>query len=197
LIRLISEVALGEKTVNRIRVAIDMDEVIADTYGAMLNWLRHRHGVRWSTEAFHGRQIFDVLELDVAEALRTAMHDGAFFANLPVIEGSQAALSAIAARCELFVTSAAMEFPNSLGPKFLWLRRHFPFVDPLNIVFCGDKSIIAADCLIDDNTRHFKRFGGQGIVFSSPHNVLVSGYPRIHRWDEALAVLSDAFPGAL
>ncbi|WP_370674225.1 hypothetical protein [Pleomorphomonas sp. PLEO] len=181
----------------RIRVAVDMDEVIADTYGAMLNWLRHRHGARWSTEALHGRQIFDVLELDTAEALRTAMHDGAFFANLPVIEGSQAALSEIAARYELFVTSAAMEFPNSLGPKFLWLRRHFPFVEPLNIVFCGDKSIISADCLIDDNARHFKRFAGQGIVFSSPHNALVSGYPRIHRWDEALAVLSDVFPGAL
>lgn len=182
---------------NRIRVAVDMDEVIADTYGAMLNWLFHRHGIRWSIEALRGRQIFDVLEPDAAEALRTAMHDGAFFADLPVIEGSQAALSKIATRCELFVTSAAMEFPNSLGPKFLWLRRHFPFVDPLNIVFCGDKSIIDADCLIDDNARHFARFGGQGIVFSSPHNVNVTGYPRIRRWDEALAILSEVFPDAL
>ena len=182
---------------NRIRVAVDMDEVIADTYGAMLNWLLHRHGARWSAEALHGRQIFDVLELEMAEALRAAMHDGAFFADLPVIEGSQTALSEIAACCELFVTSAAMEFPNSLEPKFLWLQRHFPFVDPLNIVFCGDKSIIAADCLIDDNARHFARFGGQGIVFSSPHNVHVTGYPRIRRWDEALATLSDVFPGAL
>ncbi len=182
---------------SRIRVAVDMDEVIADTYGAMLNWLVDRHGARWSAESLQGRQIFDVLEGDVAETLRAAMHDGAFFADLPVIEGSQTALSAIAARCDLFVTSAAMEFPNSLGPKFLWLRRHFPFVDPLNIVFCGDKSIIAADCLIDDNIRHFARFGGQGIVFSSPHNVHATGYPRIRHWDEALAVLADVFPGAL
>ena len=181
----------------RIRVAVDMDEVIADTYGAMLNWLTVRHGARWSTEALHGRQIFDVLELDIAETLRTAMHEGAFFADLPVIEGSQAALSAIAARCELFVTSAAMEFPNSLGPKFLWLKRHFPFVDPLNIVFCGDKSIIAADCLIDDNARHFARFGGQGVLFTSPHNVHATGYPRVRRWDEAIAVLSQVFPDGL
>ncbi len=182
---------------NRIRVAVDMDEVIADTYGAMLGWLVDRHGPRWPSETLQGRQIFDVLEADVAEALRNAMHDGSFFAELPVIEGSQAALSAIASRCELFVTSAAMEFPNSLGPKFLWLRRHFPFVDPLNIVFCGDKSIIAADCLIDDNARHFQRFGGQGIVFSSPHNANVTGYPRIRHWREAIGVLSAAFPGAL
>lgn len=182
---------------NRIRVAVDMDEVIADTYGTMLSWLTGHHGTRWSPEALHGRQIFDVVEPEVADALRTAMQDGAFFADLPVIEGSQAALSAIAARCELFVTSAAMEFPNSLGPKFLWLRRHFPFVDPLNIVFCGDKSVIAADCLIDDNARHFKRFGGQGIVFSSPHNAHVTGYPRIRDWGEAIPILSDIFPGVL
>lgn len=182
---------------NRIRIAVDMDEVIADTYGAMLTWLTEHCGSRWSADVLHGRQIFDIVDLDVAEALRTAMHDGAFFADLPVIDGSQAALSAIAARCELFVTSAAMEFPNSLGPKFLWLRRHFPFVDPLNIVFCGDKSIIAADCLIDDNARHFTRFGGQGVVFSSPHNAGVTGYPRIRHWNEALAVLAEVFPDAL
>jgi 5'(3')-deoxyribonucleotidase len=182
---------------NRIRIAVDMDEVIADTYGTMLTWLTEHYGSRWSADVLHGRQIFDIVDLDVAEALRTAMHDGAFFADLPVIDGSQAALSAIAARCELFVTSAAMEFPNSLGPKFLWLRRHFPFVDPLNIVFCGDKSIIAADCLIDDNARHFARFGGQGVVFSSPHNAGVTGYPRIRHWNEALAVLAEVFPDAL
>ncbi|MCM5551938.1 hypothetical protein [Pleomorphomonas sp. NRKKF1] len=182
---------------NRIRVAVDMDEVIADTYGAMLGWLIERHGPRWSPETLHGRQLFDMLELDAADALREAMHDGAFFAELPVIDGSQEALSAIASRCELFITSAAMEFPNSLGPKFLWLRRHFPFVDPLNIVFCGDKSVIAADCLIDDNARHFQRFGGQGIVFSSPHNANVTGYPRIRHWNEAIGVLAEVFPGAL
>ncbi len=178
----------------RIRVAVDMDEVIADTYGAMMNWLVDRHGARWDAEALRGRQIFDAVEPDIAGALRAAMHDGAFFADIKVIEGSQAALSTIAARCDLFVTSAAMEFPNSLGPKFLWLRRYFPFVDPLNIVFCGDKSVIAADCLIDDNARHFKRFGGQGIVFSSPHNIDVTGYPRIRTWDEAMNVLSSVFP---
>lgn len=182
---------------DRIRIAVDMDEVIADTYGAMLSWLIDRHGSQWSPESLHGRQIFDVLDLDIADTLRTAMHDGAFFADLKVIEGSQAALSNIAARCELFVTSAAMEFPDSMGPKFRWLRRHFPFVDPLNIVFCGDKSIIAADCLIDDNARHFKRFGGQGIVFSSPHNANVTGYPRISSWNEAVSVLSELFPGVL
>lgn len=182
---------------SRIRVAVDMDEVIANTYGAMLGWLVDRYGANWSPASLQGQQIFDVLTPDAAEALREAMHDGAFFADLPVIEGSQAALSAIASRCDLFITSAAMEFPNSLGPKFLWLRRHFPFVDPLNIVFCGDKSIIAADCLIDDNARHFQRFGGQGIVFSSPHNVNVTGYPRIRHWSEAVGVLSEVFPGAL
>lgn len=179
---------------NRIRVAVDMDEVIADTYGAMMDWLVERHGSRWSASVLRGRQIFDIVDPHIADTLRAAMHDGAFFADLKVIEGSQAALSAIAARCDLFVTSAALEFPNSLGPKFLWLRRHFPFIDPLNIVFCGDKSIIAADCLIDDNARHFRQFGGQGIVFSSPHNVDVTGYPRIRAWGEAMSVLARLFP---
>ena len=37
-----------------------------------------------------------------------------------------------------------------------WLRRHFPFIAPSNIVFCGDKSIVDADYLIDDRPRHLQ-----------------------------------------
>jgi 5'(3')-deoxyribonucleotidase len=43
-----------------------------------------------------------------------------------------------------------MTVPNSLGPKYRWLQRHFPFIPPTHYVFCGNKSILRADYLIDD-----------------------------------------------
>ena len=113
------------------------------------------------------------------------LHQGLFFRDLKPIYGSQAALQRLSTRYEIFVTTAAMEYPKSFSFKFDWMRIHFPFVDPLKIVFCGDKSILRADFLIDDNIRHFVNFSGEGILFSAPHNRLEQGFRRAENWSDA------------
>jgi 5'(3')-deoxyribonucleotidase len=77
-----------------------------------------------------------------------------------------------------------MEFPTSFVAKYEWLKEHFSFLNEMNFVFCGDKSILRVDYLIDDNVRHFKRFIGQGILFSAPHNFNETGYVRVNNWQE-------------
>ena len=49
-------------------------------------------------------------------------------------------------------------------------------------MFCGDKSIIRADFMIDDSVQNLKAFIGQGIVFTAPHNALDADFPRVTRW---------------
>lgn len=77
-----------------------------------------------------------------------------------------------------------MEHPNSFTAKYEWLKEHFPFLSDLNFVFCGNKSIINADYLIDDSPRHFKDFKGQGVLFSAPHNKYKTDYVRVNNWEE-------------
>ena len=72
-----------------------------------------------------------------------------------------------------------MDVPCSFDAKFRWLQRHFPFIPPSHIVFCGDKSIVDADYLIDDRSRHFTRFKGEPLLFSAPHN---AGETAIRAW---------------
>jgi 5'-nucleotidase len=72
--------------------------------------------------------------------------------------------------------------PLSFDAKYRWLRRHFPFIPSSHLVFCGDKSIIDADYLIDDRARHFARFKGRPVLFSAPHNAAESRYPRVSSW---------------
>jgi 5'(3')-deoxyribonucleotidase len=97
---------------------------------------------------------------------------------------SQQVVKALTQRYEIFIATGAMEFPNSFGSKFRWLRRHFPFLPPVNFVFCGDKGIIKADYLIDDQPLHFRRFTGTGILYTAPHNLNVSGYRRVDNWQQ-------------
>jgi len=75
-----------------------------------------------------------------------------------------------------------------LCEKFEWLAANFPFIDWRQIVLCGDKSIIRAEYMIDDNIYHLRRFEGEKILFDSPHNRNVpDDVHRVHNWDEVLS----------
>jgi 5'(3')-deoxyribonucleotidase len=58
-------------------------------------------------------------------------------------------------------------------------------------VFCGDKSVIDADYLIDDRARHFAHFKGRALLFSAPHNAGETRYQRVSSWKDVRAVFAD------
>jgi 5'(3')-deoxyribonucleotidase len=93
-------------------------------------------------------------------------------------------LQQLSARFEIFIATQAMTVPNSLGPKYRWLQRHFPFIPPTHYVFCGNKSILRANFLIDDLPRNLLRFEGQGLLYAAPHNLAATGFLRVNSWEE-------------
>jgi 5'-nucleotidase len=166
------------------RIAIDMDEVIADTLRKFLNVCSSELGLSLSKSDLTGKNLWDVIGKEHFPALKGLVSEQGFFGDLDVMPDSQEVVRKLMERYEVFISSAAMEVPTSFAAKFDWLKLHFGFIPPSHIVFCGDKSILNADYLIDDNARHFERFRGQGILYSAPHNLLVNGYQRVENWKE-------------
>jgi 5'(3')-deoxyribonucleotidase len=164
------------------RIAIDMDETIADTLGRHIILYNEAFGASIAREDLTETGLWRVVPPEHREALDAMVHAAGFFADIDVMPDSREVIEELTARYEVFITSSAMEVPNSFTEKFIWLKRHFPFIPPSHIVFCGDKSILATDFLIDDNSRHFLRFQGEGILFSAPHNRPVTGYRRVDSW---------------
>lgn len=171
-----------------------MDEVIADANAHHAAWYAETYGYRWSAEEVKFNSLRALVTPEHNEAMEAMLHRGDVFGIYDVMPGSQAALSSLMERFDIFITTAAMEYPASCAPKFAWLQDHFPFIPALNIVFCGDKSILAADILIDDNERHFARFQGQGVLFSAPHNLKVDYPRRVANWQEAVTLLNSWEP---
>ncbi|WOI55100.1 5' nucleotidase, NT5C type [Palleronia sp. LCG004] len=171
------------------RIAIDMDEVMADTHAAKLALFAAR-GYTWSEEEIAGRHLSDLAGSEDAAQVESEMQRGLFFADLAVVQGAQEGIAALAQDHEIFVATAAMEYPASCPHKIAWLARHFPDISPMNIVLCGDKSVIAADLLIDDSPRHFTGFGGTGICFDAPHNRGDQVSHRLTNWADAEAMVS-------
>ena len=167
----------------RLRIAIDMDEVMADALAEHLRRYNAAFGEQLSIEDVHGRHLEDCVPAE-RRAATEAMFDASFFAALDPMPGCQDVLRELCARHEVFIVSAAMDVPCSFEAKYTWLRRHFPFIPSSHIVFCGDKGIVDADYLIDDRARHFARFSGRPLLFSAPHNASETRYPRVRSWDE-------------
>jgi 5'(3')-deoxyribonucleotidase len=172
-------------------IAVDMDEVLADALGEHL--LRYNRDFPTTPadphfpqpltrDDLHGRRLWQAAPSARHPAIDAYLRTDDFFRVLRVMPDAQRVLQRLQSRYDVFIASAAMEVPTSFAAKYQWLAEHFPFISSSRIVFCGDKSILCADFLIDDNPRQLELFHGEGIIFTSPANVNVTGYRRVDNW---------------
>ncbi len=173
------------------RVCVDMDEVMADTLSEHLRRYNQAFDDAITVDDLSGKGLWEVAPLDRQQQLRAFLDAEDFFEDLPLMPDAQQVLRDISSRFEIFVATSAMSVPNSLGPKYRWLQRHFPFIPPTHYVFCGDKSILRADYLIDDLPRNLMRFAGQGLLYTAPHNLTATGFMRVDNWIQ----VADYFAG--
>jgi 5'-nucleotidase len=175
------------------RICVDMDEVMADTLAEHLRRYNRAFDEALTVDDLAGKGIWEIAPADRLTQVRAFLDAEDFFEDLALMPGAQEALKDLSTRYEIFVATQAMTVPNSLGPKYRWLQRHFSFISPTHYVFCGDKSILLADYLIDDLPRNLERFQGTGLLFSAPHNLTQTGdFTRVNNWQD----VAEFFEGA-
>ncbi|HEY0701143.1 MAG TPA: SemiSWEET family transporter [Candidatus Acidoferrales bacterium] len=184
-------------TPRKLRIAVDMDEVIADAFGKTLRAYNARTGSNITKEQIAREGLDTVFGADgwtpeMKAVFQDMHHDRTFFADLELMEGGQEALRELSADFEIFIASAAMDVPSSFDAKYQWLKQYFPFIPSSHYVFCGDKSILNADFLVDDRPRHFEHFIGAGILFTAPHNVGRPAALRADNWGDVTRILREA-----
>jgi 5'-nucleotidase len=172
------------------RILIDMDEVIADTTTGMIHWYKENFGGDIDyAKMLEGRSLVKGFPPEHQSRVRQRLYEPGFFRNLPIMENSVPVLERINKQYELYIVSAATEFPNSLTEKYDWLMENFPFLSWKQLVLCGDKKMIKGDIMIDDHTRHLIHFTGKAYLFNAPHNLEEKGYERILDWNHAASLL--------
>ena len=173
------------------RILVDMDDVIADATQRFLDWYERDYGIHYTKEDLRGTKLHLIVPEEHRQVVRRYPHHEDFFKDLPVIKDSIEVVEQLYKRFEVYIASAAMEFPYSLAPKNKWLDEHFPFINWKRRIFCGDKSVLKADVLIDDHDFNLSVFTGRPIVFSAPHNLLYTEYERMENRLEAKKFFDD------
>ncbi len=167
-----------------LRITLDMDDVLADTHGKLIEYVLNEFDTHYLYEDFRKTAFRELLHPKQLKKMYSYIHQTGFFKDIPVMEGAQETVKELSQYYEIYVATAALEFPNSFREKYDWLQMNFPDISWKNIVFCGDKSIIASDFLIDDHIKNMISFTGKGILYSAPHNKDETAYPRVANWRE-------------
>lgn len=161
-----------------------MDDVMADATGQIINFYERDYGVRLTRQDLQNlHQREDALAAH-REKIRKYPFEKGFFRTLLPLQDSQQVMEALNLKYEVFIVSAAVEFPLSLHEKLEWLEEHFAFLHWKQFVFCGNKAVVHGDIMIDDLGRNLDSFTGQKILFTAPHNhhVRQNGYTRVDSW---------------
>ncbi len=163
---------------------VDMDDVIADTLIEQIHRYNYEFNEQLTVDDLSGRCIWDFVPSERVPALQRQISSDDFYPSLSPVAHSEIVLERLQERYEVYIATAVMGYPRSFGAKYEWLRRHFPFVQPSNLVFCGNKGVLRGDLLIDDNPRELRLFQGNAILYSSPTNRLIKEFRRVNDWWE-------------
>jgi 5'(3')-deoxyribonucleotidase len=165
------------------RIAIDMDDVMADTTFKIIQYINERISSDYTYDGLmtandHVKKAF--YESYIAN--NDFLWEPGFFEDIPVKPDAVEVIQALQEKYEVFIVSAATEFPNSMKEKLNWISKYFPFIGWQHTVFCGHKHMILADYLIDDHEKNLKTFTGTPLLFTAPHNLHIHDYERVNTW---------------
>ncbi|MGN6294765.1 MAG: 5' nucleotidase, NT5C type [Chitinophagaceae bacterium] len=169
------------------RIAIDMDGVLADVYHQFFEMDEKDFGQRRPMEEVTGKP-----EREGFPNILQYVYRQGFFRTAPVMEDSRQIVEELNKKYDLYIVSAATEFPQSLPEKQAWLNEHFPFITWQQMVFCGSKQIIQANIMIDDHFRNLDHFKGEtSLLYTQPHNVQTNEgrHKRVNNWKEIAGIL--------
>ena len=169
------------------RVIIDMDHVMAAITQQYIRWYKDHTGIDVDEATLIGKAESEAFP--DKELIWKFLYSPGFFRTAPVIEGSREVIAELNKKYEVFIVSAAMEFPQSLVEKYDWLQEHFPFISWKQVVFCGSKTVIKGDYMIDDHLKNLDYFDGEKLLFTAAHNALITGYRRVDTWQDVAAIL--------
>ena len=171
------------------RLLIDMDDVMADTSQKIINTVNDAFNCNYTKEILIANPKTNEEYQEKLLTLRHKFWDKGFFRDIPLMLDAQEVIKNLYGKYEIFIVSAATEFPNSMSEKLEWLEDYFPYIGWSHTVFCGHKWMIRADYIIDDHEKNLINFTGTGLLFDAPHNKHITDFQRVNSWKEVEKLL--------
>lgn len=170
-------------------IFVDMDDVLADTFGKHIEWYNRDFNLNLKREDIVSGEVYENVPEQHKKSIWKHLSTPRFFYELEPLPGSIEVMEELYNKHEVYIATAATQFPASLKEKCDWLAKYFPFIDWQHQIMCGNKFILKGDLLIDDRTYNLDSFEGNTLLFSNPHNINETGYKRVANWEDVANIL--------
>jgi 5'(3')-deoxyribonucleotidase len=157
---------------NKLKVAVDIDGVLADQVEAVLKRIERDYGQKYSKDEinrmhwiFNGR--------DIWSEITKLLTDPEYVLAISVIDGSQEAIQYLNAQDNRDLCVVTARRAETEEATKLWLKMHFPCLKEYYIAKSGTKHTIPSNVLIDDYDLNIVEFvkshpDRRGILFHHP-----------------------------
>lgn len=165
---------------------IDMDSVMADLCTDWFHLYNKDYNDNLTNDKITTNHVHTHVKQECGKRIYDYLQTPGIFRNLKPIDHSQEVLERLHRNYEIFIVSnppvghSHDEFlkdpgktANPSADKKAWLREHFPFLDPQNVIFTSEKYMVTGSLLLDDspwNVRLFQQLGRVSVVMDQPYN---------------------------
>ena len=167
-------------------LAVDMDEVLADSITLLVEQYNKAYSTHLSKQDLFGKTIYDCLPSSHISFIKQQQNSVDFYQEVAVMEGAQEGIAILSEKYDIYVVSAALEFPNSLASRCTFIAKNFPELTWKKLIFCANKPLIKADIILDDMTENLVGFGANGYLFTAYHNTMLKYPNRLNSWEEVV-----------
>ena len=182
---------------NKKSIMVDMDDVI--TTGGFLYLINKYLNTNYTEEDFQDFYMQDIIS--DKEAFFKWFKNYNMYDYSTFISDVKEVLEDLSKKYEIFIGTSYIikdiikDTGFLLEQKYNFLVEKFPFINPYNIVFLGNKSVINCDIKIDDRIENLDGAKTK-LLFTAWHNKNISqdeldkkGITRVNNWKEIKDIL--------
>ena len=156
------------KLTNKKSISFDLDDVLSKFTTSWLDKYNEYYADCLRVEDLKGWEIQRFVKENCGDKIFDILLEPNFFCNVPPKEGAIETMSFLVKHYDIYVVTAYS--PQTCLDKYNWLVKHFPMINPKNLIFCNPKHVINTDYLVDDRPLNIDSFKQTGVIFDMPYN---------------------------
>lgn len=188
-------VSFGE---NDKTILIDMDDTIEDLLPAWVEYLNNKYGTSVDYREIDSWDVCSYFPTIEDEDVYNALKDEALWDAVKPKEGAAEYIEKLIQEgFNIYLCTTSNK--DTIKVKFdCVIKRYFPFITWDKVIVIDDKSMIKADCLVDDGLHNLIFGDYEKILFTAGHNKNIDpkayGLHRAFNWGEVYQLIHELFP---
>lgn len=167
------------------KIILDYDDVLNECNEEAIRKLNEEYGYSYSVEDITN---WGILGNDLDKRL-PYFNQPDFTANIPVKSNARKFVCDLLKRnCEVFIATSVPS--QCAGARVTDIIKHFPEIDPGNILIGSRKDLLTADILLDDRYHNIKNSKVHyPVLFRKPWNMQHTGIPAVFTYKDFLTLV--------